>query len=74
MKRSEFNEKFDSIISKLIDPLTTKEGLLKMFENYTKDSNKTTLEEMFTILFVESRKYTNDVVYQLFSEFLDIED
>ena len=74
MTRAEFDKIFHAVIAEVNEPVATEEGLFKMLESYTENASQITLYEMFNILFIESRKYTDNLTYKLFSELLEFND
>ena len=64
MKKSEFDDLFVDVKQK-IGPNSESE-ILDTLASYAKDVEHMKLEEIIAFLLIESRKYANDLVYNMF--------
>ena len=70
VSKSDFDNIFNKAVSELNEPFMNPDSFMDILKHYT--DGKTTFDSstQFSILFIESRKYTKDLVYRVLSELL----
>lgn len=69
-------ERFDSIFEQCKSSLmpSNENELTDRLKDYSKDIRRMSKEDVFAFLYLESMKYTNDMIYNVLVNCLDFED
>lgn len=74
MTKSEFDSIFEEASNNLVKKYRDKDSLKKIFEEYIGEAKTITPEQMSNVLFIESVKYSKDLVYNVLTKVLDLTD
>ena len=72
MTKKEFDEIFESCTKQLLT--LTFDQLRERIHSYSDENGKLTMDGIAVFAYMESIKYTNDLVYEILSRILDISE
>lgn len=74
MTIQEFNDKYNAAFTKTNIPILEEDGIINMIKQYTNGQETYTQDQLAIMVFIESRKYTKELVYNVLREMLVLKD